>query len=67
MVCIEIYSKQIISYFKLHPDSVELEDGFTRDMRSIGHYGTGDLQITIKNAKDFEKAKPLIDRAYNES
>ena len=67
MVCIEIYSKQIILYLKLHPDSVELEDGFTRDMRSIGHYGTGDLQITIKNAKDFEKAKPLIERAYNES
>ena len=67
MVCIEIYSKQIILYLKLHPDSVELEDGFTRDMRSIGHYVTGDLQITIKNVKDFEKAKPLIDRAYNES
>ena len=67
MGCIEIYSKQIILYLKLHPDSVELEDGFARDMRSIGHYGIGDLQITIKNAKDFEKAKPLIDRAYNES
>ena len=67
MVCIEIYSKQIISYFKLHPNSMKLEDGFTRDMRSIGHYGTGDLPITIKNAKDFEKAKPLIERAYNES
>ena len=67
MICIEIYNKQIILYLKLSPESVELEKGFTRDMRSIGHYGTGDLQITIKTAKDFEKAKPLIDRAYNEA
>lgn len=67
MICIEIYNKQIILYSKLHPDLVELEDGFTRDMRNVGHYGTGDLQITIKNAADFERAKPLIERTYNEA
>ena len=66
MVCIEIYNKQIILFLKLNPETVELKNGFTRDMRSIGHYGTGDLQITIKNAADFEKAKPLLQRAYNE-
>ncbi len=66
MVCIEIYNRQIILFLKLNPETVELENGFTRDMRSIGHYGTGDLQITIKNAADFEKAKPLLQRAYNE-
>ena len=67
LICIEIYSKQIILYLKLNPDTVELEDGFTRDMRGVGHYGTGDLQITIKTAKDFEKTKPLLDRAYSEA
>lgn len=67
MACMEIYNKQIILYLKIDPESVTLEKGFTRDMRSIGHYGTGDLQITIKNAADFEKAKPLLDRAYNEA
>ena len=67
MICIEIYSKQIILYLKLKPETVALEKGFTRDMRSIGHYGTGDLQITIKNKADFEKARPLIIRAYNEA
>lgn len=67
MICMEIYNKQIILYLKLNPDTVTLEKGFTRDMRSTGHYGTGDLQITIKNIADFEKAKPLLDRAYNEA
>lgn len=67
MVCIEIYSKQIILFLKLNPDTVTLEKNFTRDMRNVGHYGTGDLQVIIKNAKDFEKAKPLLERAYNET
>ena len=67
MVCLEIYNKQIILFLKLKPETVTLEEGFTRDMRSIGHYGTGDLQIIIKNAKDFDKAKPLLERAYNEA
>lgn len=67
MVCIEIYSKQIILFLKLNPDTVTLEKSFTRDMRNVGHYGTGDLQVIIKNAKDFEKAKPLLERAYNEA
>lgn len=66
MVCIEIYNKQIILFLKLNPETVMLETGFTRDMRNVGHYGTGDLQVIIKNAKDFEKAKPLLERAYNE-
>lgn len=67
MVCVEIYSKQIILYLKLDPKTVALEKGFTRDMSSVGHYGTGDLQVTVKNASDFEKAKPLLQRAYHEA
>lgn len=65
--CIEIYNKQIILRLKLDPDSVEIEDGFTRDMRGIGHYGTGDLEVSIKTEDDFLKAKSIIERAYNET
>ena len=65
--CIEVYNKQIFLRMKLSPDTVILEEGFTRDTRGIGHYGTGDLEVSIKTEDDFQKAKPLIDRAYNES
>ena len=67
LVCIEIYSRQLILYLKLNPDTVNLEEGFTRDMRNIGHYGTGDLQLIVKSSGDFEKAKKLIERAYSEA
>ena len=65
--CIEIYSKQIIVRTKIDPDTVKLENGFTRDTRNIGHHGTGDFEITIRSKEDFEKAKPLLERAYQEA
>ncbi|MFE3874901.1 hypothetical protein ACFXPX_10940 [Kitasatospora sp. NPDC059146] len=53
----------ILAYLRLDPDTVELEEGFTRDMRGIGHLGTGDLEVRIASAADLKKAGPLIERA----
>lgn len=66
MACIEVYNKYVVIYLKLNPDKIKLEEGFTRDMRNIGHYGTGDLEIIIKDEQSFENAKSLIEKAYNE-
>ncbi|MCX4870817.1 DUF5655 domain-containing protein [Streptomyces sp. NBC_00257] len=54
----------ILVYLRLDPDTVELEEGFTRDMRGIGHLGTGDLEVRVSSAADLEKAGPLIRRAF---
>ncbi len=66
IICIEIYTKRILLTLKLNPDKIELEEGFSKNVRGISHYGTGDLQLTIRTAEDFEKAKPLLQRAYDE-
>ncbi|PJN21409.1 DUF5655 domain-containing protein [Kitasatospora sp. CB02891] len=58
--------RAILLYLRLDPDTVELEDGFTRDMRKINHNGTGDLEVRIASAQDLEKAAPLIQRAVQE-
>ena len=47
--------------------TVTIEPGFTRDVRGIGHFGTGDLEITIQSMGDLDKAKPLFDAAYQNS
>jgi predicted transport protein len=67
--CVELRNQlgKILVYVKVDPDTVPPAPGFTRDVRKIGIFGTGDLEITIANAADLEKAKPLLDRAYNES
>ncbi len=54
----------VILVFALDPDTVVLEEGFTRDMRGIGHLGTGDLEVRISSAADLEKAGPLIRRSF---
>lgn len=64
--CVEIKTQErkLIVHVKVDPDTLTLEDGFTRDVRAIGHFGTGDLEITIRSMEDFEKAKPLFERSY---
>ncbi|MCX6585286.1 MAG: DUF5655 domain-containing protein [Acidobacteria bacterium] len=63
-VCIEIRKDKLMLYLKLDPESVAMEKGFSRDVRSIGHWGTGDLELTIRSEQDLEKAKPLLVRSY---
>jgi len=67
--CVEIHPwyERITLFVKVNPDSIRLEGGFTTDVRSIGHFGTGDLRIDIKSMDDLEKAKPLLLRSYESS
>ncbi|MBM6761587.1 DUF5655 domain-containing protein [Megamonas hypermegale] len=66
IICIEVYNKRVVLYLKLNPEEIDLEEGFSRNVKNVGHYGTGDLALNIRNANDFQKAKDLIVRAYNE-
>lgn len=49
-------------YLKVDPDSIDRDEGFTRNVRKIGHFGTGVLEVTIRSMADFERAKPLNER-----
>ncbi len=69
-VCMSLISKQdphVFLTLKLDPATVALEKGFSRDVTSIGHWGTGDLEVVLRKQADFEKAKSLIERAYQEN
>lgn len=60
-------SSCLILCLKLDVNTIEYEDeGFTRDMTHSGHFGTGDVSVVIRSRTDYEKAKALLDRAYNE-
>jgi predicted transport protein len=64
--CVQVSTqkKTIIVYAKVNPESITLEEGFTRDARLFGHYGTGDLEIKIVTDDDLEKAKNLLIKSY---
>jgi predicted transport protein len=59
------HRNSLLLYLHLDPKRVQLVDGFTRDVRGIGHWGTGQLEVTLKNREDLEKALPLVHLAYN--
>jgi predicted transport protein len=67
--CVEVHNRTggLLVYVKVNPDEVELENGFTRDMRNIGHFGTGDLEIRVSSDADLERAKPLLEKSYEVS
>ncbi len=58
---------KMLVFVKVDPATVTLEAGFTRDVSNVGHFGTGDLEITISNPEDLERAMPLIKRSYEDS
>jgi predicted transport protein len=65
--CVIPYKDKLLVMLKLNPDTVALEAGFSRDVRNIGTWGTGDLELCLRTLADFERAKPLIERSYGES
>lgn len=65
--CVEVKKNKILIYLKLNPDKLDSIPELGRNVSNIGHYGTGDLELTIKNLEDLELIKSLINKSYNES
>lgn len=51
-------------FVSIDPTTVPLEPGFTRSVKGKGHLGNGDLEVRYDSDVHFEKAKPLIRKAY---
>ncbi len=67
--CVEVHpqSKKLLIYLKVDPTSIELQEGFTRNVQSIGHFGTGDLELTLTSLDKLEHSKPLLIASYENS
>lgn len=56
---------EVVLYLKADPDDVDLVPGFTRDVREIGHHGTGSLEVRLRSEADLERAGDLFTMSYN--
>ena len=67
--CVEFRpsAAKILIYVKVEPTSDVIEPGFTRDVSKVGHFGTGDLEITLTKPEDLKRAKALIQQSYDAS
>jgi len=59
-----ILKTELLVFLSVDPATVQIEEGFSRDMSEIGHWGTGDLRLNIATKADLKRAEPLIVRAY---
>ncbi|WP_139006430.1 DUF5655 domain-containing protein [Arthrobacter crystallopoietes] len=64
--CAEVHpqSRNLLVYLKLDPSTVEMRDGFIRDVSNIGHFGTGDVELRITNRETWGTVEALTRRAY---
>ena len=63
-VCMEVHKSRILLYLKVDPSSIDSLPPNTRDVRKIGHFGTGDLEFSVKNGEEAEAAKEFISMAF---
>lgn len=65
IVCMEVQSKCIKLWLKLKPSDIPAGTPNYRDVTSIGHFGTGDIEFTVSSQSDFEQIQKFITMAYN--
>ncbi len=66
IACVEPQKQKVLVFLKLDPAKHVGPPGISRDVSEIGHFGTGNLEIAIKNTADLELAKPFMKLAYEQ-
>ncbi|MEY9949529.1 DUF5655 domain-containing protein [Kitasatospora sp. GAS1066B] len=66
IACVKVLPREhtLLVFLKVDPSTVKLVDGWTRDVREIGHHGTGDLEVRIKSVEDLARAGELFEASY---
>jgi predicted transport protein len=54
----------LLLFVKLNPKETTAPPNLSRDVSAIGHYGTGDLELSIRSSEDLDSVKHLIELAY---
>lgn len=62
--CLQTYKKKLTLFLKLDANEINPMPKQGRDVSEIGHFGTGDFELIIKDLADFEETKHLINEAY---
>jgi len=63
-VCMEVKKNKVILYLKLDASEQKSLPRNARDVREIGHYGTGDFELSIKTPEEAEAAREYIRSSF---
>ncbi|MFD9692898.1 DUF5655 domain-containing protein [Kitasatospora sp. NPDC059088] len=64
--CVRVLAQAqaLVVFLRVDPTTVRLVPGFTRDVRQIGHLGTGELELRIASLEDLDRSMPLLRTSY---
>lgn len=66
IVCVEVNQKRVTLHVPLDPSTIS-ETNLVKNVANKGHWGTGDVEISLKSLEELEEVKPLLERAYLEN
>jgi predicted transport protein len=61
---IELQKNKLLLFLNLTPSNLLSLPAIARDVTNIGHWGTGNLELTITTLNDFEQVKSFVQMAY---
>lgn len=64
IVCVQVQQRRVLLHLKLDPKTLDELPDTARDVTDIGHYGTGDLELSVGTEEELAIAKPYIEMAY---
>lgn len=65
--CVHVYNSGLRVWLKLYYPNLESAPEYVRDVSNIGHWGVGDVELTIDSLDKLQNAKSLITRSFEES
>ena len=65
--CVIVYQNRLLVTLKLDPNTMTFEQGFSRDVSQVGHWGTGDVELCLMSPLDLQRAQVLLQRSYSEN
>lgn len=65
--CVIVYPNRLLITLKLDPTTVAFEEGFSRDVSHVGHWGTGNVELCLLRPLDLHRAQALLERSYAEN
>lgn len=63
-LCMEVQKSKILIYLKINAKDLKQHLNIGRDVTNIGHFGTGNYEITLVNNDDLETAQEFIEESF---
>lgn len=63
--CIEVQKRRLLVFLKIQKSELDEPCDICRDVSEIGHFGTGDLEVSVTSESELATAEKLIQKSFD--